>query len=107
MLADAGGDWSVVEVNLTKSNLKRKENNVSGKYVTAIDLEAKGWTASMIENSKEWAKARGVYREKSAVHGAEEWQLPLEEAFNDLTRHDELWESNTGTHVEARISKAH
>lgn len=35
----------------------------------------------MIENSKSWAKSRGLYVERSEVHGCEEWRIPTARSF--------------------------
>ena len=94
MLRSAGGDWSEVELQVKKTYEKQEDVKVSGKYVTEIDLQAKGWTTDMISFSKNWAKTHGYFR-TSEVHGADEWRLPLDEEFANLERNGEKYEASS------------
>ena len=85
LLTAAGGKWSEVELTLQKTLEKTREDKVSGKFVTRIYLEnERKWPEWMIENSLQWAKAHGKWR-VSPIHGADEWELPLDEEFSNAT----------------------
>jgi hypothetical protein len=103
MLRSAGGDWSEVELQVKKTYEKQEDVKVSGKYVTEIDLQAKGWTTDMISFSKNWAKTHGYFR-TSEVHGADEWRLPLDEEFANLERKGEKYEASSSTTVQDKGS---
>lgn len=51
---------------------------------------------SMIEHSRQWALARGLV-EKSAVHGEEEWRIPLKRRFANTEK--------TGSEVSERVTQ--
>ena len=101
MLEQAGGDWSVVEMNVKKTYDKEEMTSVWGKYVTEIDLKGRGWNTEMIANSKAWAQANGCHR-KSPIHGEEEWRLPLDEEFKNKELKNEKYEASTSSAVQER-----
>ena len=51
---------------------------------------------TMIEHSRQWALARGLL-EKSAVHGEEEWRIPLKRRFKNTEK--------TGNEVQERVTQ--
>ena len=56
----------------------------------------------MIENSKNWAKARNLYRERNEVHGCEEWRIPVASSFEFNTTNRESTEFSGSMELEAR-----
>ena len=75
-----------------KTYEKEEMTSIWGKYVTEIDLRARGWSTEMISNSKSWAKANGVHR-TSPIHGEDEWRLPLDEEFKNKEKKNEKYEA--------------
>lgn len=88
MLRAAGGDWKQVELSIQKTREMEESRSVKGKRVTELDLQERKWTSDMIKKSKEWAKQRGLLR-ISEIHGAEEWELPLDFEFGSAVRNKE------------------
>ena len=80
MLVNAGGDLKVLELQIKKRIEKVSTDKLAGGWVTEIDLQGRGWTQAMIDHSKAWAEERGLLS-TSAIHGAEEWKLPLDKTF--------------------------
>lgn len=74
-------------------------DKLSGGVVTEIDLQGRGWTEAMITHSKKWAQERGLLS-VSAVHGAEEWKLPLDATFETSRSMFETAEYSGSMHIE-------
>lgn len=84
LLVASGGDWKKVEINIKKFMFKEELKTIKGAWMTAQQLKlAHNWTDDMVKHSKEWAKTQGLIR-VSAIHGLEEWKLPMEEAYQIL-----------------------
>ena len=88
-------------MNVKKTYEKEEMTSIWGKYVTEIDLRARGWSTEMISNSKSWAKANGVHR-TSPIHGEDEWRLPLDEEFKNKEKKNEKYEASTYSTVQER-----
>lgn len=81
LLAETGGDFKQLEISIRRLREQEHSNQVQGGWVTEIYLEhEKHWDADMIAHSKEWARARGLFR-TSPIHGRDEWKIPLDESF--------------------------
>lgn len=101
----SGGDFSLFEIKVKKTIENINENEIAGQWVTQMFLEKEGWESDMIDTSKAWAEKRGYLR-TSAVHGREEWRIPLKESFSfkDLTK--EEVSASARSHGEDRFLKA-
>ena len=64
------------------------------------------WPEWMIENSLQWAKAHGKWR-VSPIHGADEWELPLDEEFSNAIRQSETQTSSTSVAVQDTPARLH
>ena len=59
----------------------------------------------MIENSKNWAKTRGLYIERHEVHGCEEWRIPTTREFEFNKRNQQSAEYTGRFEIQARNIK--
>ena len=97
----AGGDFSQLELSIKKRLEMEQTIEVTGGYVTEIYLaNVRYWDPEMIENSRQWAKARGLWR-MNAVHGKDEWKLPLDETYSFKTKKSEIVEVSGSSEMEA------
>lgn len=89
LLIASGGNFSQFEIKVKKTYTHLQDREVAGQYVTQAFLEKEGWDSDMIQHSKEWATERNLIR-TSAIHGKEEWKIPLKEsfAFKDTSREE-------------------
>jgi hypothetical protein len=56
----------------------------------------------MIENSKNWAKSRGLYTERHEVHGCEEWRIPTTREFEFNKRNQQSCQYTGRVEIQAR-----
>lgn len=104
MLLATGGDFSRLEFHVQRQMQKESEDAISGGWVNEIYLKnVKYWDDAMIEHSKQWAIARGLHR-CSAVHGKDEWKIPLDETFMFRNKSSETVTASAGAEGEARSS---
>ena len=56
----------------------------------------------MIDNSRNWAKARGLWTERNEVHGCEEWRLPTSREFEFNKRNLQSSQYTGRVEIQAR-----
>ena len=104
MLLASGGDFSQLEIKVKRLQQKESIDEISGGYVNEIYLKnVKFWDDDMIQCSKQWAIARGLKR-TSAIHGKDEWKIPLDESFLFRNTNLESATASSSAHVEVITS---
>lgn len=97
------GDFKQVELKLARWEQKKHTDNLGGRWVTKRYLEEVCmYTATMIKNSFEYAKAQGLHR-INPVHKEEEAKLVLEESFSQQCERGENRTLECGGTLEAGL----